>query len=295
MKYRNPRSLLFFSVLFFTIVSFVLWVALFIGTKERPLEVTFLDVGQGDAIFIESPEGTQVLIDGGRGTKVLRELSKVMPFWDRSIDVVVATHPDADHIGGLPYVLERFKVAQVLQTSVESDTAVFHVLENDIDKEKARVISPRRGTRLILDGSAVLTILSRDVSKVSKTNDASIVIRLDYGETSFLFTADATKDVERELLQFHKALDVDVLKVGHHGSNSSSSSEFLSATSPNFAVISVGAHNSYGHPTKQVLDRLSASGAKVFRTDTDGTLHFISDGEVILEKKLGFFAELLGI
>jgi competence protein ComEC len=254
-----------------------------------------LDVGQGDAFFIESPGGTQVLIDGGRGTAVLRELSKVMPFWDRTLDVVVATHPDADHIGGLVHVFERFEVAHLLHTSVKNDTPVFRAYKKVVEKESLRIIPASRGTKITLDDSVVLTILSREVVAASDTNDASIILRLDYGDTSFLFTGDASKETERELLQFHSMLDVDVLKVGHHGSDTSTSTEFISATSPEFALISVGKENSYGHPDDDVLLRLEVAGVKILRSDERGTARLISDGEKVFAKPLHFFEEFTGI
>jgi competence protein ComEC len=289
------RSALSLLVLVSLTLALVSWVILFLNTDRGELRVTMLDVGQGDALFIESPRGTQVLIDGGRGTAVLRELSKVMPFWDRSIDIVVATHPDADHIGGLVDVLERFEVEHILEASVQNDTPVFHAFKTALKDEGSSVVTPSRGTELVLDDSVVLTLLSREVVAASDTNDASIVMRLDYGETSFLFTGDASSEVERELLQFYDALDVDVLKVGHHGSDTSTSPEFVSAVSPDIALISVGADNSYGHPKREVLETLTAAGANVLRTDTDGTVQLVSDGTTVTQRRLGFFAGLLGI
>jgi len=295
MPHERTQKTLFILVVFFAASSLVLWFLVFVRSERAPLEVTMLDVGQGDAFFIESPGGTQILIDGGRGTEVLRELSKVMPFWDRSLDLVIATHPDADHIGGLVGVLERFDVAHVLETSIENDTAMFRAYRKRVESEGAVRISPARGTRIIIDSSAVLTVLSRDVSTASKTNEASIIVRFDYGDTSFLFTGDAVKRNERELLRFHRMLNTDVLKVGHHGSNTSTSAEFLSAVSPDVALISVGADNRYGHPHKEVLDRLLASGADIVRTDTEGTVRLVSDGTNIVRKPVGILGELFGV
>lgn len=292
----RKESILFFSVLFFVITTLLLWSAIFFTNSEkRILKVVMLDVGQGDAFFIESPGGTQILIDGGRGRAVLRELSKVMPFWDRTLDVVVATHPDADHIGGLVYVLEGFRVSHALQTSVKSDTPVFRAYSEAFENENSTRIPPSRGTTITLDDSVVVTILSQEVVAASNTNEASIVLRIDYGDTSFLFTGDATKETEKELLQFHSMLDVDVLKVGHHGSDTSTSTEFISATSPEFALISVGKENSYGHPTGEVLGRLQDAGAHILRTDVSGTVRLVSDGSRVFVKPLHFFEELTGM
>ncbi|MEX0933198.1 MAG: ComEC/Rec2 family competence protein [Candidatus Paceibacterota bacterium] len=292
----REKSTLFFLVLFFTLTTFVSWSVLFFTRSEKQiLSVVMLDVGQGDAFFIESPGGTQVLIDGGRGRAALRELSKVMPFWDRSLDVVVATHPDADHIGGLVHVLERFDVSYILHTSIQKDTPVFRAYSEAVLEEDPVIVPSSRGTKITLDDSVVLTILSREVVAASDTNEASIILRLDYGGTSFLFTGDAPKETEQELLQFYSVLDVDVLKVGHHGSDTSTSTEFISATSPDFALISVGKENSYGHPDDDVLLRLEDAGVKILRSDERGTVRLISDGEGVFVKPLHFFEELLGL
>jgi competence protein ComEC len=299
--YKNVRasrtsSFLSFLVLILTLTTFVLWSAVFITSEHSELiEVVMLDVGQGDAFFIESPSGTQILIDGGRGTAVLRGLSEVMPFWDRTIDVVVATHPDADHIGGLVDVLERFEVKKILQSAVQNDTPTFRAYKKAVEEEGAQLLPASRGTRIRIDNALVITVLSREVVATSDTNEASIILRLDYGKTSFLFTGDASKETERELLQFYDLLDVDVLKVGHHGSDTSTSTEFISATSPKFALISVGENNSYGHPDAKVLDRLEEAGVRILRTDTQGTVRLVSDGTNIFEKPLRFFERMLGI
>lgn len=297
MKPRRSqvKAFLMLLVLVSGLTAVVSWSFLLLEAKDPELKVVFLDVGQGDAIFIQAPNGSQVLIDGGLTSDVLRELSKVMPFWDRTIDLVVATHPHADHIGGLIDVFERFEVAHILETAIKEDTPVVKAYERAVKNESAEQVPRERGTKIILDSNVVLTILSREVVAASDPNDASIVLRLDYGETSFLFTGDATKFVEEELLQFYKALDIDVLKVGHHGSNTSTSSAFVSATSPDIAVISVGANNSYGHPTQNVLETLAAQSVEVLRTDELGTIQLVSDGRNISEKRLGFLAELFGI
>lgn len=292
---RVRRSILQLLVVVTGAIAFTLWLMVALKVGERPLEVVFLDVGQGDAIYIETPLGSQVLIDGGRDRRVLRELSKVMPFWDRSIDLVIATHPDADHIGGLVDVLEAFQVDYLMDTEVKNDTPVFRSYTAAVKTEAVERIPPARGTQITLDDNVILTVLSREVVAASNTNDASIVARLDYGDTSFLFTGDATKEIERELLGLHGVLDSDVLKVGHHGSDTSTSSEFVSAVSPSIAVISVGKGNSYGHPTKNVLDTLSDQTVRVLRTDEVGTIRLMSDGSLIRERGLGILSTMFGL
>lgn len=292
---KVQKALLQLLALVMGITTLVLWTLVAFNSIERPLEVVFLDVGQGDAIYIETPKGSQILIDGGSTQAVLRELSKVVPFWDRSIDFVIATHPDADHIGGLVDVFEAFQVSYVMDTELKRDTPTAKAYERAVELEGVEKITPTRGTRITLDGNVVITVLSQEVVAASNTNEASIVVRLDYGESSFLFTGDATKETERELLSLHRSLDADVLKVGHHGSNTSTSSEFVSAVSPNIAVISVGKNNSYGHPAPEVISTLESQNVKILRTDELGTIRLESDGRIIKERRTGFLSSLFGL
>jgi len=251
-------------------------------TRNGILTVAFLDVGQGDAIWIESPNGNQMLIDGGPGKSVLRELSKVMPFYDRSIDVVVATHPDADHISGLNDVLNKYKVALFVEPGVESDTAVYKELKNEVAAKNIKIVEARRGMLVDLGGRAVLEILFPVLDPTGmETNMASIVARLVYGENEFMLTGDSPKNIEEYLVSLEaqsQTLGSDVLKAGHHGSKTSSATSFVSAVSPEYAVISAGKDNRYGHPNQEVLDILTNFGAKILRTDEEGRIVFKSDG-----------------
>lgn len=245
------------------------------------LTVAFLDVGQGDAIYIEAPNGNQVLIDGGPSKAVLRELSKVMPFYDRSIDVVIATHADQDHVGGLPDVLKKYKVKIFMEPGVSGESSSYKELEKIVsqgDTLGIKKILARRGMEIHLGDRAILQILfpDRDPSGMD-TNVASIVARLVYGENEFLLTGDSPQNIENYLVSLG-GLQSDVLKVGHHGSKTSSGQAFVSAVSPQYAVISVGKDNKYGHPNKEVLDILNNFGAKILRTDEQGRIIFKSDG-----------------
>lgn len=249
----------------------------------RELRVTVLDVGQGDAILVESPTGVKVLIDGGPDRGVLRELGVALPFWERTIDVVVATHPDKDHIGGLPDVFAKYEVEHFVEPGIPHETSAVTALAEAVSAEPGLTrLLARRGMRLDLGGGAYADILypDRDPSKL-ETNFGAVVMRLVYGETSFLFTADIPTQIEDWLLMLDGsdgALDVDVLKVAHHGSKYSTSGAWLRATSPSAAAISVGAKNSYGHPTPEVLSRVEHAGARILRTDIDGRIIFTSDG-----------------
>ncbi len=235
------------------------------------LEVHFLSVGQGDAIFIEAPNGAQALIDGGQDGAVLRELSKVMPFWDRSIDLVVATHPDKDHIGGFPEIFQRYKIGKVLDTGVESETGIYDVYKKERDEEGAEIIKAKAGQVISL-GEVHLEVLfpGEETENIKDKNDTSIVLRVVYGESEVLLTGDASKKIERFLVsKYGDSLQSDILKLGHHGSKTSTDESFLRAVSPEVVVVSAGEGNRYGHPHEEVLDRVSSFGAMILNTQNE--------------------------
>jgi len=253
---------------------------------EERLCVAFLDVGQGDSIFIESPTGQQMLIDGGRNSSVLRKLSDVMGFFDKEIDYVLATHPDADHVGGLVDVFDRYQVGQVLRTENESETPVWQAVENRIEAEGSQITYVRRGQRFDLGGGAVIEILFPDMDvETLESNTSSIIVRLSYGETSFLFTGDSPKSIEEYLVLIEgEHLKTDVLKVGHHGSRTSTSELFLDEVAPAYAVISAGKDNQYGHPHVEVTDMLFNHGVETLSTAEQGTIVLTSDGKELVLK-----------
>jgi len=262
-----PIAVLLF---FFAYFSYQIYV------EARPLEVVFLDVGQGDSILIQ--KGTkQILIDGGpNGKTELAKLGKYLPYFDREIEVVVATHPDRDHIGGLVDVAKNFKIGKVLTTGAEKDTAVFKEWKDIREYDRIETLAAARGDEVDF-GDAKMWIISPGSSVDAAAGDAnnqSVVARLNYGESSFLFTGDIESPAEKEILAGGENIDVDVLKVAHHGSKYSSSEEFLDVTSPETAVISVGANNAYGHPTEAVLDALKKRNIQVLRTDELGDIRF---------------------
>lgn len=264
------------------VTTVVIWYMV-IREERQVLTVSFLDVGQGDSIFIESPTGNQLLIDGGASASVLRALSGVMPFYDRSIDMIFATHPDQDHFAGLIDVLRRYRVSLIGENGARNDTATYESYEQEITNEKSPTRLLKRGDKIDLGGGAVLQILfpDRDMTE-AESNSSSIVAKLVYGDTSILLTGDSPASIERYLATIDGAsLDVDVLKAGHHGSKTSSDETFLGYTSPSIAVISAGKDNRYGHPHEEVLDRFDQFGIETLRTDELGTITFTSDGENI--------------
>lgn len=276
----DRRVLGWFLVTIFAGLCAIIAIALIL--QKAVLEVSFLDVGQGDAILIEGPTGVNVLVDGGRDRSVLRELPKQLGFFDRALDAVVATHPDADHISGLSDVLERYRVSYVIDPGMTADTSNFLRLESAISEEQAERVLARSGQRLMLGGGAYADILypDKDVSK-GDTNDGSIIIRVVYGDTEFLLTGDAPSFVEDRLPGDVRS---DVLKAGHHGSRTSTSAAFLAKVSPEVVIISAGKDNSYGHPHQDVLDRIAAAGAQALSTIEEGTIEFESDGTLVRQK-----------
>lgn len=263
------------------VVIIVIWIAVLRTDRNGALTVAFLDVGQGDAIYIEAPNGNQVLIDGGPGRAVLRALGETMPFWDRSLDLVIATHPDQDHIGGLPSVLDRLHISRVMTTEVTATTGAYDAFEEGVTNERAERLLARRGERIILDRGVVLEILfPNENTRGWETNTASIVARLSYGDTSFLFTGDAPQGVEKYLVNTDSnRLHTTILKLGHHGSRTSSAHEFFSVVDPEYAVISAGKDNKYGHPHKEVMGSLSELSIYSLSTADQGTIVFKTTGE----------------
>ncbi len=248
---------------------------------HRELTFATLDVGQGDALFIESPTGTQILIDGGPPKKILNQLTRVMPPFDRSIDAFIISNPDADHISGFLDVLKIYKVDKVFESGTLTDSKIYQNLRNEMKKEDIPDILAKRGMKLDIGGGAVIDILfpDRDVSAWA-TNDGSVVAKLSYGNTSIMLTGDATTKTEKIILKENSPAELysTILKVGHHGSRSSTSPEFVKAVSPSHALISDGKDNKYGHPHQETLNTLASFGAKIFRTDLLGTIVMKSDG-----------------
>lgn len=250
------------------------------GGQIGLLTVSFLDVGQGDAIFIEGPNGTQVLIDGGPDAAVLRQLAAAMPYFDRSLDMMVATHPDADHISGLVDVLDRYQVGQILMTENENETATDNAFRTRVANEAVPITMARRGQVWDLGAGAKLEILWPETNpKDLESNTSSIVAQLSYGAATFMLTGDAPKSIEEYLvLTDGEHLKSTVLKLGHHGSRTSTSELWLEEVAPQFAVISSGQDNRYGHPHLEVTDALFNHRIEALNTAAVGTITFKSDG-----------------
>ncbi len=257
------------------------------GLPDGKLHVTFLNVGQGDAIFIQTPSGRQVLIDGGPSeTALLSQLGRRMPFWDCSIDLVLLTHPESDHVTGLIAVLERYRVDAVVFREMALDSATYARWLEVVAAEGAAVHEGKAGLRLALDEADArhpveMVVLHPGSQLEEDANNNSVVTRLTYDQVSLLLTGDSEAEVEANLVGAHRdaPLQSTVLKVQHHGSCSSTSQAFLEAVDPEVVVISVGADNRFGHPCDEVLQRLD--GLPVYRTDERGAVEIVSNGTQI--------------
>ena len=255
------------------------------GSDGR-LHVHFLDVGQGDAIYIETPGGRQVLVDGGpEFGGAVRALSHRLPPWDRSLDVVASTHLDADHSRGLLSVLERYKTGIVVAGLPGTESHLYPQWRKALEQGDHHLVQLSAGQGLALDEGVTLAALHPPAAPLRgpawNSNNNSLVMKLTYGEVSFLLTGDIGREAERYLTRTGASLQSDVLKVGHHGSNSSTTAAFLRAVNPRWAVISAGAANQYGHPHADVVRRLeeAVNKASVFSTATQGTIRFTTDGQ----------------
>lgn len=294
----KKKKIALWSAVFLLGLNFLAWQEVFALNSPRLLRVDFLDVGQGDSAFIETPQGHQILIDGGPTAAVLEKLAERMPFWDKSIDLVILTHPESDHMSGIMEVLQRYDADHFLWTGIVRDNPGYKELADILQKKenqpqnswfaalnprKMKILSVFAGHKIVA-GGAVIDILYPAENLAGKetketSNNAGVVAKLIFGKNSFLFTGDISSAAENKI----ENIKADVLKVAHHGSKYSTSEEFLANVKPKIAVIEVG-KNSYGHPTPEVLQRLEKFGIKVKRTDQLGDINMVSDGNNIYIK-----------
>jgi len=249
------------------------------------LHVSFLDVGQGDAILIQTPSHQDILVDGGASPQtVLVNLSQKMPFWDRTIDLVILTHPHNDHITGLIEVLKRYRVKQVLYPDLDYDSPAYEEWLALVEQKGIGSTIARTGQQIDLGEGTEIRVLNPQVPPLtgtqSDTDNNGVVLRLSLGEVSFLLTADIMLEAEFELIRRRTVSRCTVLKVAHHGSDTSTTAGFLAVAGPQLAVISVGADNRFAHPSDEVLARLKGrvDSGNIYRTDERGTIEFITDG-----------------
>ena len=267
------------------IITILVWAAI-ITMPDSNLHVSFLNVGQGDAILIQTPNHQNILIDGGPDPqKINLELSKKLPFWDRTIDLMISTQPQADHITGLVEVLHRYKVKQVLEPRVPYNSLIYEEWLKLVEEKQIKHTIATAKQEADLGHGIRMEIFNPPPKPFQETScdvdNNGVVIKLIWGKISFLFTADIRLEAEFELIEQRANLRSTVLKVAHHGSKTSTSSQFLAIVDPEVAVISVGANNTFGHPSPEVVQRLEEKLGKnkIYLTSENGTIEFITDGK----------------
>jgi beta-lactamase superfamily II metal-dependent hydrolase len=245
------------------------------------LEVNFIDVGQADSIFIKFPEGKTMLIDAGNNDDGDKIISFIKKQCVKKLDVVVGTHPHEDHIGAMDDIINTFNIGKIYMPKVTTTTRTFKDVLTSIAAKNLKITTAMGGMTIPVEDDVKVEILAPNSAHYEDLNNYSAVIKVTYKSTSLLFTGDAEKLSEEEMLKLGFNLRADVLKVGHHGSSSGTSEEFLSAVSPKYAIISVAKNNDYGHPHKETLRRLAAYGVKVYTTADNGNILVESDGKNI--------------
>jgi len=253
---------------------------------DENLHVSFLDVGEGDAILIQTPAHQDILVDGGPSPQAITlQLGKKLPFWDRTIDLVILTHPHADHLTGLVEVLRRYKVKQVLYPDLDCDSPLYDEWLSLVEERDIKNTIARAGQQIDLGEGVIIEVINPQDPLLSHTqsdiDNNGVVLRLSMGDASFLFTADIMWEAEFDLIAQRANLRSSVLKVAHHGSDTSTTAEFLAVANPQLAVISVGGDNPHGHPSPEVMERLAeiVGEDKIYLTTKSGTIEFTTGGE----------------
>ncbi|CAG9622484.1 ComEC/Rec2 family competence protein [Sutcliffiella rhizosphaerae] len=280
---KNSKSVLF-RVVLLTVLAFSFLFpqqSLFVNAASN-LQVHFIDVGQGDSILVKLPNGQNMLVDAGDnhyGSTVVNYLRNQNV---SRLDYVVGTHPHADHIGGLDDVINTFSIGKVYMPNATANTKTYEDVLLAIQNKGLTITRARAGLTLVnttVDGKALrVNMLAPVRDSYSNTNDYSAVIRVSYGSTSFLLTGDAEHISESDMVNSGELLSANILKVGHHGSNTSTTDAFLNSVNPSVAIISVGAGNRYNHPTQSTIDKLKARNISIFRTDMNGSVIFTTTG-----------------
>lgn len=276
-----------------TIVSVIVLLSMLAATllslrrpalPEGALRLEIFDIGQGDAALLRTPEGMDIVIDGGPSDEVVAKLSRTRPATDRRIELLIPTHPDADHVLGLPEIAARYEIGAVAQSPFQKSLPEIDALFSETNHQgvKAWIIDGERIVKLNAHWTLHLLVLD---PRASTSNDAGVITMLTNGSVRALLMADVSSAVESRLLsRYPDWFPVDLLKIGHHGSCSSTGAEFLDRAKPRMAVISVGEKNRYGHPCRRVMNELEERGISVFRTDLRGDLSFELRGSSILPR-----------
>ena len=271
----------YLSLIFLVLIGFntFVWYHVFIG-EQNNLDIYFLDVGQGDSQLVVLPGGVQILIDGGPNKGVLFELSKILPQTDRYIDLVVMTHPQLDHFGGLYDVVERYKIGAFIASNREGESEAWDDFIRLLDEKDIPIVLLGAGDLISFKDSS-LAVLSPNEEFLNhrEVNESSLVLGLNSEGVSALFTGDIGFETENYLVDTYD-IDTDILKVGHHGSKFSTGLNFLAEATPRISIIGVG-KNRFGHPTGAALSRLRSIGSSVYRTDENGTVHLEANDGIV--------------
>lgn len=255
-----------------------------IDNYDNKLQVHYIDVGQGDAILLVSPSKKTMLIDAGDNDDEETIVNYIKNQGINKLDYVVGTHPHADHIGGLDNVIRQLDIGEFYMPKIVHTTKTFESVINEAIKKDIKVKTAKAGVEFLLDEDISVTMFSPNESKYKELNDYSPIMKVTYKDTSFLFTGDAEKLVEEEVINAGYDISANVLKVGHHGSTSSTSSKFLNKVNPSIAVIQVGKDNKYNHPHAETMKKLQDKGIEILRTDINGDIIILSDGKTLYKK-----------
>jgi len=250
------------------------------GFQNQPgtLKVHFLDVGQGDSILVQLPGWRNMLVDAGKNESASTIINYLKRNGVKKIDYLIGTHPHEDHIGSLDAVIKSFETGEIFMPEATTNTQTFHDVMTAVKKKRLQITTAKAGVTILEEGNLSVKILAPVGTEYEELNNYSVVIKVKYGDVAFLLTGDAEELSEKEILAANADVKAQVLKVGHHGSSSSTSQEFLKAVGPKYAVISVGAGNDYHHPHQAALDRLKKAKVTVLRTDQKGDIVFETDG-----------------
>jgi competence protein ComEC len=285
---RLFNIILFFSLIIFCVIGSYIIVqyveADSFGFKRQGLDVYFFNVGQGDATMFYTTTREVILVDGGPDMSVLYELGKSLPFYERTIDLMILTHPDSDHLNGLLDVLERYQVKRIMYTDIIDNLDTYKIFKDSIAFEGAEIIIVKGGENFYfgeLEVNVLYPMQSMQGKSFIDTNESSIALRLSYDSIDFLLTGDLPQEQEIDLIKNNQIVESEVMKAGHHGSKTSSAVEFLHAVNPQYAVISAGIANHYGHPHYRVLKNFENIGAHILRTDEEGTIHVYTNGRKV--------------
>jgi len=283
---KKNKKIIFW--LFFLLIIFIVFLNYYLKIRNnKNLNIFFLDSGQADTILIKTPEEQNIIIDLG-SKDGLKGVGQQIFWWDRKIDILIITHPHDDHILAIPQLIDKYKINKIIFTGIIYDSPIYEEIIKKAQDKKIKLLIPQINQKILLGESCELDFLypleNLKNKKIENINNSSIVNRLRYKNNYFLFMGDSEIDVEKKLLEKSYELKSDVLKVGHHGSISSSHQEFIKKINPKISIIMVGKNNKFNHPSLRTLNKLQKIGSLIFRTDLNGDINITSDGQLIKYK-----------